>query len=75
MDHYVGLDVSLADTSICVIDQSGLIVHEAKAPSDPSSTAACLRVGRTHGVRPPLANPIEAWPGSSNSIPAIDRLN
>ena len=39
----MGLDVSLADTSICVIDQSGLIVHEAKVPSDPSSLGTVLR--------------------------------
>lgn len=42
MDHYVGLDVSLAETSICVIDQKGSIVHEAKVPSDPVSLGTYL---------------------------------
>ena len=29
MEHYVGLDVSLKQTSICVVDQAGLVVREA----------------------------------------------
>jgi hypothetical protein len=29
MEYYVGLDVSLKQTSICVVDQTGLVVREA----------------------------------------------
>ena len=28
MEYYVGLDVSLKQTSICVVDQSGAVVRE-----------------------------------------------
>jgi transposase len=29
MEHYVGLDVSLKQTSICVVNQVGSVVREA----------------------------------------------
>jgi transposase len=32
MEYYVGLDVSLKQTSICVVDQAGLVVREAQPP-------------------------------------------
>ena len=34
--HYVGLDVSLETTSICVIDDAGAIIWRGKCSSDPS---------------------------------------
>ena len=30
MVHYVGLDVSMEDTSVCVIDSSGATIWEGK---------------------------------------------
>ena len=33
-EYYVGLDVSLKQTSICVVDQAGLVVREAVVDSD-----------------------------------------
>ncbi|MGA9200717.1 MAG: hypothetical protein WBZ67_09440, partial [Pseudolabrys sp.] len=30
MEYYVGLDVSLKQTSICVVDQSGSVVRERR---------------------------------------------
>lgn len=36
MSHYVGLDVSLENTSICVVDQQGAIFSEGKTPTDPA---------------------------------------
>ena len=35
MKHFVGLDVSLAETAICVVDENGVIAREGKALSDP----------------------------------------
>lgn len=35
MKHYAGLDVSLEDTSVCVVDASGRIIREAKVASEP----------------------------------------
>lgn len=42
MDYYVGLDVSLAETSICVLDHTGEIVREAKVASDPEHLSAFI---------------------------------
>jgi transposase len=39
MNLYVGLDVSLDETSICVTDDGGKIVKEAKVATDPDAIA------------------------------------
>jgi len=44
MVHYVGLDVSLKQTSICVVDQAGSIVREGVVDSDPGAIAAFVRL-------------------------------
>jgi transposase len=49
MEHYVGIDVSLESSSLCVVDATGRIVREAKIASEPealSSTLAIACVGR-----------------------------
>ena len=43
MEIFIGLDVSLASTSVCAIDPNGETVNEAKVPSDPGSLAGHLR--------------------------------
>ena len=42
MKHYVGLDVSLEKTAICVIDDRGRLLMRTSAPSDPQSIAAVV---------------------------------
>ena len=37
MRHYAGLDVSLEETAICVIDEAGGIVKEARVLSEPEA--------------------------------------
>ena len=39
MKTYVGLDVSLKQTSICVVNQMGSTVREAVVDSDPEAIA------------------------------------
>ena len=39
MEYYVGLDVSLKQTSICVVDQTGSVVREGVVDSDPEAIA------------------------------------
>ena len=42
MDHFVGMDVSVKDTSICIVDDTGRIVREVKAASEPEALLAVL---------------------------------
>jgi len=39
MQHYVGLDVSLKQTAVCVVNQAGKIIREAMVTSDPDAIA------------------------------------
>jgi transposase len=41
MDHFAGLDVSVKDTSVCIVDGTGEIVRELKVASEPGNL--CLR--------------------------------
>ena len=43
MKHYVGLDVSMKETSICIVDESGKNVYEQSVLSDPISIVECLK--------------------------------
>src|SRR5512132_2513316 len=42
MEKYVGLDVSLNETSLCVVDQTGTTLWQGKCASTPESIAAVL---------------------------------
>ena len=35
MKHFAGLDVSLEETTLCVVDEAGAMVREARMPSEP----------------------------------------
>ena len=39
MEHYAGLDVSLKEISICVVDRDGKTIARGACPSDPESVA------------------------------------
>ena len=43
MSYYAGLDVSLEETAICVVDGTGRIVHETRAASEPRALVAAPR--------------------------------
>jgi transposase len=51
MDHYVGLDVSLKLTAICIVDQTGKIEREGVVPSDPEDIATFIKSHAPHVVR------------------------
>src|SRR5918997_2476544 len=42
MDHYVGIDVSLELSSVCILDAAGQIVKEAKVASEPEALTTFL---------------------------------
>ena len=43
MEHYVGLDVSLKLTAICIVDQTGKIEREGVVSSDPEAIAEFIK--------------------------------
>jgi transposase len=62
MAHYVGLDVSLKQTSICVVSDTGSIVREGVVDSDPEVIAAFVRSKAPHAVRVGLeSGPTAMW--------------
>ena len=42
MDHFAGLDVSVKETSLCIVDDAGRIVREVKVASEPEALLAML---------------------------------
>src|SRR6516225_10081886 len=51
MEHYVGLDVSLKLTAICIVDRTGKIAREGMVASDPETIAAFIKSHAPHVVR------------------------
>jgi transposase len=62
MEHYAGIDVSLEQSSVCVVDGSGKIVREAKVASEPAAL-----IGYFHSLGLALsrigleAGPLSQW--------------
>src|SRR5687768_15750030 len=62
MDHYAGIDVSLEQSSVCVVDATGRIVREAKVASEPEALITFLRGLALPLVRIGLeAGPLSQW--------------
>jgi transposase len=62
MDYYAGIDVSLEQSSVCVVDGSGKIVREAKVASDPESLTGYFTGFGLPLVRIGLeAGPLSQW--------------
>lgn len=62
MEYYIGLDVSLKQTSICVVDQTGSVVREGVIVSDPEVIAAFVRTKAPGAVRIGLeTGPTATW--------------
>ena len=59
MDHFAGLDVSVKETSVCIVDDTGGIVREVKVASEPE---ALLKV---------LGNPAYRFDAVSGSWPTV----
>ena len=42
-EHFAGLDVSVEETSVCIVDDTGKIVREVKLASEPEALLAVLK--------------------------------
>src|SRR5438034_8732125 len=62
MDHFAGLDVSVKETSICIVDGAGKIVREVKVTSEPEALLAVLKNPAYRFKRIGLeAGPLSQW--------------
>jgi len=62
MDHFAGLDVSVKDTSVCIVDDTGKIAREVKVASEPDALLAVLKNPAYHFKRIGLeAGPLSQW--------------
>jgi transposase len=62
MKYYVGLDVSLKQTSICVVNETGSVVREGVVDSDPEMIAAFVRSKAPDAIRVGLeTGPTATW--------------
>lgn len=62
MTLFVGLDVSVRETAVCVVDTVGNVVVEKKVPTEPEDLIALLRqVGGEYGRVGLEAGPLSQW--------------
>ena len=62
MKLYVGMDVSLKETSLCVVDGKGEIVSEGTVISDPTAIAAFIKGKARNAIRIGLeTGPTTTW--------------
>ena len=62
MEHFAGLDVSVNETSVCIMDGTGRVVREVKVASEPDALLAVLNSGAYHFKRIGLeAGPLSQW--------------
>jgi transposase len=62
MTHFAGLDVSVRETAICVVDQTGKVVAERKVATEPEDIIALLRsIAEEYGRIGLEAGPLSQW--------------
>jgi len=62
MAHFVGLDVSVKETSVCVVDDAGKVILEQKVRTEPEDIIALLTsLGATFGRIGIEAGPLSQW--------------
>src|SRR5215470_15862655 len=62
MVHFVGLDVSVKATSVCVVDDGGKVILEQKIPTEPAEMIAVLTsLGVPFGRIGIEAGPLSQW--------------
>jgi transposase len=62
MKYFVGLDVSLQETAICIIDEDGIVISEGKTASEPGDLARWIGTTGLTMARVGLeAGPLSPW--------------
>jgi transposase len=62
MEYFAGLDVSVKDTSVCIVDGTGRIIREVKVASEPDALLAALTGQSYRFKRIGLeAGPLSQW--------------
>ncbi|RRH86438.1 IS110 family transposase [Mesorhizobium tamadayense] len=62
MKHYAGLDVSVKETAVCIVDETGMVCREMKDPSHPEDLARVLKDPAWNFERIGLeAGPLSQW--------------
>lgn len=62
MEQYVGLDVSMEETSVCIIDKNGAVIFEGEVLTQPEAIAALLRQRAANVVRVAFeAGALSSW--------------
>ena len=76
MEHFAGLDVSVKETSVCIVDDTGKIVREVKVASEPEALLAVLKNPAYHFKRIGLeAGPLSQWHCHINAVKAFSGLD
>ena len=65
MAHFAGLDVSIDETAVCVVDDQGAVLMQCSVPTEPESIAKALalfaatlqRAGHEAGTLSPWLHP------------------
>jgi transposase len=62
MTHFVGLDVSVKETAVCIVDDTGKLVCEQKVPTEPDDIVTLLiSVGEDYARVGIEAGPLSQW--------------
>jgi hypothetical protein len=48
MEHFAGLDVSVKETSVCIVDDVGKIIREVRVAIEPEALLAVLKNPANH---------------------------
>ena len=62
MKYFAGLDVSLQETAVCIVDEDGIVISEGKTASEPGDLARWIAATGLAVTRVGLeAGPLSPW--------------
>jgi hypothetical protein len=62
MEYFAGLDVSMEETHLCVVDRDGKVILEARTPTAPRQSPPPWQKGRPSNA---FCSRRDAWPQCS----------